>query len=70
MENQHVQRSYRELTKILLASSPQEVLDQLRECFPSLPTPIVRIIHILIETGMRIREVCGLNNNKRMFTAL
>ena len=39
---------------------PEEVLEQLREHLNTLPTPILRMVTILLECGMRINELCSL----------
>jgi len=60
MENQGLRHPYSKHTKNLSLVIPEEVLSQLRECLPSLPPPIGRMTHLLLETGMRVREVCTL----------
>jgi integrase/recombinase XerD len=39
---------------------PEEVLEQLRDHLNTLPTPILRMVVILLECGMRINELCSL----------
>ncbi len=39
---------------------PQEVVEQLRAHLDSFPAPIQRMVIILLESGMRVNEVCAL----------
>ena len=60
MERQRLKQPYNRSTKSLPRVIPEEVLSQLHKCLPSLPPPIRRMTHLLLETGMRVREVCAL----------
>src|SRR5260370_1574468 len=42
---------------------PEEVLAQVREHLNALPTPILRMVVILLECGLRISELCSLPLN-------
>ena len=57
MELRRRQTSHSEMSHRVI---PQEVLAQLKAHLDSFPAPIQRMVIILVESGMRVNEVCSL----------
>src|SRR5437763_11811889 len=57
MELQRKQPSYRKNAPHFI---PEEVLKQLRTCLNTFPAPISRMVDLLLESGMRVNELCAL----------